>query len=228
MIKPTSYLWNDVLAEEYKKPYWKELTSFLDRERRNKYVYPGELQTFRALDLCSLNTVKVVILGQDPYHIPGHSNLGIANGLAFSADVKNEDIPPSLKNIHRALKVDTGVDRQMADLSSWAKQGVMLLNSVLTVERGKPGSHKGRGWEQFTDSVIEVISKLHRPVVFCLWGREAQRKKSLLELNPNHLVLESSHPNPVSALQGFLWCKHFSKTNKFLIDNGEKPINWSL
>ncbi len=186
-----------------------------------KTVYPSNDNIFRALELTPFETVKVVILGQDPYH-----GAGQAHGLAFSVqrDVK---IPPSLRNIYKELNDDIGMDiPDHGFLEGWAKQGVLLLNTTLTVEDGKPASHQGRGWEEFTDAIIAQVNDLKRPVVFMLWGAHAQKKSDMID-GQKHLILTASHPSPLSAHRGFLGCKHFSKANNYLKANGQTEINWS-
>ena len=186
-----------------------------------KTVYPSNDNIFRALELTPIENVKIVILGQDPYHGPNQ-----AHGLSFSV-MKGERIPPSLKNIYKELYNDIKMDTpDHGFLEGWARQGVLLLNTTLTVERGKPASHKGQGWEEFTDAVIREISALGRPVVFMLWGAHAQAKQTLIDTD-KHLVLTAPHPSPFSAHKGFLGCGHFSKANAFLRDHGQTEIDWN-
>lgn len=220
MIKPESQDWsnvlNDALSQEEFKTFYKNLCI---QRRHAVPIYPQSYDVWNALNFCPLYKVKVVILGQDPYH--GKSQ---ADGLAFSVR-HTQELPPSLKNIFRAIKTDLRINNEIGDLRYWAYQGVLLLNTVLTVEKGKPLSHKGMGWENVTDKIIEAVNELDWPIVWMLWGNEAKKKKSLLT-NSNHLVLETSHPSPLSAHQGFLFCKHFSKCNTFLRKNGLPHIDW--
>jgi uracil-DNA glycosylase len=193
-----------------------------DRTTAGATIYPKDGQYFRALDLTPLRQVRVVILGQDPYHGPGQ-----AHGLCFSVlpDVR---IPPSLVNIYKELQADLGIPRATHGfLESWARQGVLMLNSVLTVEQGQAGAHQGRGWEGFTDAVIRAVNGLDRPVVFMLWGAYAQKKAAFVD-GDRHLVLTAAHPSPLSAHNGFHGCRHFSQANAFLEARGGQPIEWSL
>jgi uracil-DNA glycosylase len=184
-------------------------------------VVPKKDQIFRALELCPLHKVKVVVLAQDPYHGPGQ-----ANGLAFSVN-KGTDLPPSLKNIFKELKDDLGIENTHGDLTKWAEQGVLLLNSVLTTELNKPGAHFGKGWEVYTDTIIRQVSDERDKVIFLLWGKKAQEKKSLINTE-KHVILEASHTSPLSANDSFLGCKHFSKVNDILNAHGLEPIDWSV
>ncbi|RME59461.1 MAG: uracil-DNA glycosylase [Candidatus Dadabacteria bacterium] len=220
--KPPSE-WRDVLGPEKEKPYFKKILSFLEEEeKKGKTIYPPKHLRFNALKLTPFKKVKVVILGQDPYHGPGQ-----AHGLCFSVP-KGVPLPPSLQNIFKELKADLGVPYPSHGcLESWAKQGVLLLNAILSVERGKPASHRGIGWEQFTDAVIRVINDYKKNVVFLLWGADAQRKGAFID-RERHLVLEAPHPSPFSANRGFFGCRHFSKANAYLEKIGKEPINWSL
>tara|TARA_B100001750_G_C15420199_1_gene552528 strand:+ start:320 stop:955 length:636 start_codon:yes stop_codon:yes gene_type:complete len=195
--------------------------SFVSREiKSGKTVYPSNDNIFRALDLTPLESVKVVILGQDPYHGEGQ-----AHGLSFSVQ-KGVRVPPSLKNIYKELQTDIGMQPpNHGFLEGWAKQGVLMLNTCLTVEAGKPASHKNHGWEQFTDEVIKGVNALDHPVVFMLWGAHAQAKEYMID-EDKHCVLKAAHPSPFSAHRGFLGCKHFSKANAFLTKTGQKPIDW--
>lgn len=215
--------WKAALAPEFESAYMADLKRFLkDEYAAGKAIFPKGSEYFRALDLTPLDSVKVVILGQDPYHGDGQ-----AHGLCFSVkpDVK---VPPSLVNIYKEIEADLGIPRpHHGFLEHWAKQGVLLLNSVLTVERGLAASHQGRGWEKFTDKVIETVNGLDHPVVFMLWGSYAQKKASFVDTS-KHLVLKAPHPSPLSAHRGFLGCGHFSKANAFLEKNGRTPIDWSL
>lgn len=214
--------WAEKLNIEYKKPYYRELFSFIKAEYSKVVVYPPSEDIFNAMHLTPLSKVKCVILGQDPYHEPGQ-----AHGLCFSVkpDIK---IPPSLENIYKELHDDIGFSiPNHGYLEEWAKQGVLLLNTVLTVQAHRAFSHRGKGWEQFTDAIIRTVNEIDRPVVFLLWGKPAQEKKALLN-NPKHLILEAPHPSPLSAYRGFFGCRHFSKANEFLMKNGETPIDWTL
>ncbi|OGN61460.1 MAG: uracil-DNA glycosylase [Chlamydiae bacterium RIFCSPHIGHO2_12_FULL_49_11] len=214
--------WATLLAEELKKPYVAELKEFLKDEKGEVYPLPEDV--FRAMRLTPYEKVRVVIMGQDPYHGPQQ-----AHGLSFSVQ-RGVKIPPSLKNIYKELESDLGVmPAPHGDLSAWAKQGVLLLNATLTVRRGEPKSHYGKGWELFTDKIIEVLSRREDPLVFILWGQSAKEKvaKFLAGKNHPHLVLTSSHPSPYSV-EGFFGTKPFSKTNAFLVSHGMAPIEWSL
>jgi uracil-DNA glycosylase len=203
--------------------YSQGLGDFLNQEKKaDKTILPPEGSIFNAFNILPFEQYKVVIIGQDPYH-----GLNQANGLAFSVN-KGQKIPPSLRNIYKELKSDLGLEiPQHGDLSNWAKQGVLLLNTVLTVEEGKPGSHQGKGWEHFTDAVITEINNELNGVVFLLWGNYAKSKKTLID-NHKHLILEANHPSPLSANRGFFLCKHFSKTNEYLKKQGKEPINWII
>lgn len=216
---------NDWLAElgtEFRKPYYKSLYEFVKAEYNTTQVFPPADDIFNAFHLTPLSQVKVVILGQDPYH-----NVGQAHGLCFS--VKPEvDIPPSLVNIYKELQDDLGCYiPNNGYLVKWANQGVLLLNTVLTVRAHQANSHRGKGWEEFTDAAIQALNRQNRPIVFILWGRPAQTKKRMLD-NPNHLILEAPHPSPLSAYNGFFGSKPFSRTNRFLQENGEAPIDWQI
>lgn len=214
--------WKELLNEEFDQPYFDALISFLKKEKQEgKMVYPPGSQIFRAFDLTSVKDVRVVILGQDPYH-----GAGQAHGLCFSVN-KGVPMPPSLQNIFKELKTDIPEFNIPAhgDLSEWAKQGVLLLNATLTVEKDKAGSHQGKGWEQFTDAVIRHISEQKKHVVFILWGKFAQSKSALID-ETKHLVLKAAHPSPFSAYNGFFGCKHFSKTNDYLTHHHLQPIVW--
>ena len=214
--------WGDLLAEEFEKEYYKRLMDFVDEEYENRTVYPRRDDIFNALKFTDFPNVKAVILGQDPYHGPNQ-----AHGLSFS--VKPEvDIPPSLKNIYKELKADTG--SHIPDhgyLVSWAEQGVMLLNTVLTVRAGEANSHRGKGWETFTDRVISLLNEREAPIVFILWGKPAQSKLSIIDTN-KHSVITSPHPSPLSAMRGFFGSRPFSKTNDYLQQLGQEPIDWSI
>ena len=214
--------WDDILNEEFEKEYYKKLRSFLDEEYRNKTIYPLPQYIYTALRLTTYKDCKVVILGQDPYHEPHQ-----AHGLAFSVN-KNVDIPPSLQNIYKELHDDLGYKiPEHGFLLDWAKQGVLLLNTVLTVEAHKANSHKDKGWEQLTDTIIKKINDKQEPVVFILWGLNARSKKQYIT-NSKHLIIESAHPSPLSAYKGFFSSRPFSKTNDFLIRNNLTPINWEI
>lgn len=211
-----------IIAEESQKDYYKKLHDFIDNEYRTKTIYPPRDKIFFALKSTPYEQVKVVIIGQDPYHGEGE-----AHGMCFSVnpDIK---IPPSLQNIYKEIHRDLGCKiPNNGYLLKWAEQGVLMLNSVLTVEKDRPASHKGRGWEIFTDKIIEEINKKDTPVVFLLWGNFAKQKQVLIT-NPIHLVLTSSHPSPFSVNYGFNGCGHFSKTNNFLKQNGITPIDWQI
>ena len=206
-------------SKEFKELYDGNLSSFIDEEREKGLVYPPQAQVFRAFELTPIEKIRVVIIGQDPYHGDGQ-----AEGLSFSVPV-GISIPPSLRNIFKELDSDIGVSvRTSGSLESWAGQGVLLLNSVLTVRAGEPGSHRGKGWEVFTDAIIKRLSLEHENLVFLLWGKYAQEKGALIDRS-KHLVLESAHPSPFSATK-FFGCKHFSKTNAYLVAHGKSPILW--
>lgn len=218
--------WKEILSSEFSKQYYTYLSFFLKKERETKTIYPAASDVFNAFSLTPYEKVKVVILGQDPYH--GENQ---ANGLAFSVQ-KGTPIPPSLRNIFQELDKDCNDHHSIApmkfshgDLTEWAKQGVFLLNTVLTVEKGKPKSHAGKGWEVFTDAVIEALNNHPERLVFILWGSDARKKKNKID-SSKHLVLESAHPSPLSAYNGFFGSQPFSKTNEFLITNGKEPIYW--
>lgn len=214
--------WKAVLSEEFNKPYFHNLKTFLVDERQKHTVYPAGINIFNAFAHTPFNKVKVVILGQDPYHGPGQ-----AHGLCFSVP---EGIaqPPSLVNIFKEIKTDLGFDiPKSGNLESWANQGVLLLNATLTVRANQAGSHQKKGWEQFTDTVIKTISEQKTGIVFLLWGRFAQDKAQLIDAS-KHYILKAAHPSPLSAYNGFFGCKHFSKTNEILSQNGNEPINWQL
>ena len=212
--------WNEILAEEMKKDYYQQLQAFVQKRRSEVRVFPEEKNVFNALELTPFESVKVVILGQDPYH-----GFGQAHGLSFSVQ-KGIPLPPSLKNIYKELQEDIGGEFPTeGDLSHWAKQGVLLLNTVLTVEEGKANSHKGMGWERLTNGLIESLNELKHPVIFILWGKPAQDKEKLIT-NPNHVILKAPHPSPLSAYRGFFGSKPFSKVNDILIQQGQSPIRW--
>ncbi len=214
--------WDALLAEEFDKEYYKKLRGFLAKEYKTRTIFPDMYDIFNALRYTSYNDVKAVIIGQDPYHGEGQ-----AHGLCFSVK-KGIEPPPSLKNIYKELATD--IDFKIpnhGELIKWAKQGVLMLNTVLTVRSGEANSHKGMGWEIFTDRVIELLNMREKPMVFILWGANARRKKELIT-NPQHKVLESAHPSPLSAYNGFFGCRHFSKTNEILTQFGETPVDWSI
>ena len=211
--------WNEFTENEKKKDYYKNLMNFVDNEYENYRCFPDYNLIFNAFNLTSYNNLKVVILGQDPYH-----ELGQAHGLAFS--VLCDKLPPSLKNIYKEIESDLNVKlNQNGDLTYLAKQGVLLLNTVLTVREGLANSHSKKGWEIFTDNVISYINNINRPIVFILWGKPAEKKIKLLN-NSKHLIITSNHPSPLSAYRGFFGSKPFSKCNNFLLENNIKPINW--
>ena len=214
--------WLEPLKPEFSKDYYKELYQKVIEEYKTQVVFPPSDDIFNAFALTPLKEVKVVIIGQDPYH-----NVGQAHGLCFS--VRPEvDIPPSLVNIYKELRDDCGCEiPNNGYLVKWAEQGVLLLNTVLTVRAHQANSHRGMGWEQFTDAAIRVLNEEDRPIVFILWGAPAQKKKAMLN-NPKHLILEAPHPSPLSAYRGFFGSKPFSKTNAFLEKNGLKPIDWQI
>ena len=214
--------WDIVLENEFKKDYFYKLLKTVQLEYSKKNIYPSKKQVFRAFRYTSYKDLKVVILGQDPYHGEGE-----AEGLSFSVP-KGIKRPPSLNNIFKELHDDLGLNiSDSSSLVPWAKQGVLLLNTVLTVEKDKAGSHKDLGWQVFTDEVIKKINEKEEPVVFIFWGNYARSKKKFIT-NPKHLVIESAHPSPLSAYNGFFGSKPFSKTNDFLIKNNLRPINWQI
>ena len=222
MVNLVGNNWDNILQEEYDKDYFKKIVKFINKEYKEKVIFPPKSQILRALSLTNYNDVKVVILGQDPYH-----GVGEANGLAFAVS-NGIKLPPSLKNIYKELYNDLGIKPStVGNLECWAKEGVLLLNAVLTVEKDKAASHKNIGWEIFTDSIIKKINEKEVPVVFILWGNFAKSKKNLIT-NSRHLVIESSHPSPFSVNYGFLGSKPFSRTNKFLKDNNIKEIDWTV
>lgn len=214
--------WDILLKEEYQKDYFKKLIEFVKVEYKSKTIYPKQNEIFNAFRYTDFDNCKVVILGQDPYHGPNQ-----AEGLSFS--VKNEVLkPPSLQNIFKELESDLKIQfPKHNSLKPWAQQGVLLLNAVLTVEEHKPTSHKDKGWENFTDNIIKIINKKETPVVFILWGSYAKKKKELIT-NPKHLIIESAHPSPFSARNGFFGSKPFSRTNEFLKKNNIKEIDWRI
>lgn len=215
--------WDKLLEDEFKKDYYLKLRRFLANEYKTQRIFPGMYDIFNAMKLTSYNDVKAVIIGQDPYHGEGQ-----AHGLSFSVK-KGVAPPPSLVNIFKEIKSDVGIDNsgKHGELTKWAKNGVLLLNSVLTVRANSPKSHQGMGWEIFTDDVIKLLNLREKPMVFLLWGRDAKNKAKLIT-NPNHCILMSAHPSPLSAYNGFFGCKHFSKANEFLVSKGIEPIDWSI
>ncbi|MBD5136953.1 MAG: uracil-DNA glycosylase [Lachnospiraceae bacterium] len=214
--------WLEAINDEFKKPYYKELYNFVKEEYSKTVVYPPADDIFNAFHFTPLSEVKVLILGQDPYH-----NVNQAHGLSFSVK-PGEDIPPSLKNIYQELHDDMNCYiPNNGFLEKWAKEGVLLLNTVLTVRAHQANSHQGKGWERFTDAVINAVNEQNRPIVYMLWGKPAQSKASMLT-NPKHLILKAPHPSPLSAFRGFFGCKHFSQANEFLEKNGIEPIDWQI
>ena len=215
--------WLDAIQPEFSKPYYKELFEFVKQEYSNTVVYPPADDIFNAFHFTPLSKVKVLILGQDPYH-----NVHQAHGLCFSVLPDQPEIPPSLQNINKEINDDIGCEiPNNGYLKKWADQGVLMLNTVLTVRAHQANSHKGMGWEKFTDAVIQAVNEQDRPIVYLLWGKPAQSKIPMLN-NPKHLILKAPHPSPLSAFRGFFGCKHFSQTNNFLIENGLEPIDWQI
>ena len=215
--------WRQVMAEELEKPYYKQLSHFVLQEYHSHTIYPPMDDIYNAFQETPLSKVKVLLLGQDPYH-----NVNQAHGMSFSVLPSQTDIPPSLQNIYKELHDDLGCYiPNNGYLVKWAKQGVLLLNTVLTVRAHRANSHRGHGWEQFTDRVIEVLNEQDRPIVYLLWGKPAQSKSSMLN-NPKQLVLTAPHPSPLSAYRGFFGCRHFSKANAFLQEHGVEPIDWQI
>ena len=214
--------WDVLLEDEFQKPYYQDLRQFLIQEYQNGTVFPNQNDIFNALKLTTYSDVKAVIIGQDPYHNPGQ-----AHGLSFSVK-KGVRVPPSLKNIYKEILADTGIDNMKAhgELTCWAQQGVLMLNTVLTVRAHQANSHKGKGWEIFTDEIIRLLNLREDPIVFLLWGAHARAKKVLVT-NPNHLILEAAHPSPMAG-NSFLGCRHFSQTNQFLQEHGFTPIDWKV
>ena len=213
--------WDVLLAEEFEKPYYQALRQFLRQEYATQTVYPPMNDIFNALRYTTYSDVRCIILGQDPYHGEGQ-----AHGLSFSVQ-QGVQVPPSLRNIYQEIYTDTGIDNRgsSGELIPWARQGVLLLNTVLTVRANQPQSHRGQGWELFTDRIIQLLDLREDPIVFLLWGAPAGKKASLVT-NPRHLVLKAAHPSPLSASKGFFGCRHFSQTNQFLQDHGFAPIDW--
>ena len=214
--------WDEIMAGEFDLPYYKQLREFLKQEYFTKEIYPDMNNIFNAMKHASYSDIKAVILGQDPYHEPRQ-----AHGLCFSVQ-KGCPIPPSLQNIYKELNADLGIPpAPHGELYKWADNGVLLLNTVLTVRRGQANSHKGKGWEIFTDDVIKKLNEREKPMVFLLWGANARSKKQFIT-NPNDLVLEAAHPSPLSAYNGFFGCRHFSKCNAFLEAHGIEPVDWRI
>ena len=215
--------WLDSIQEEFHKPYYRELYQFIREEYTTKIIYPPAEDIFNAFHFTPLSKVKVLILGQDPYH-----NDHQAHGLSFSVPPDQKDIPPSLQNIYKELQDDLGCRiPNNGYLKKWADQGVLMLNTVLTVRAHQANSHQGKGWEQFTDAVISAVNEQDRPIVYMLWGRPAQSKIPMLH-NPKHLILKAPHPSPLSAYRGFFGCRHFSQANQFLSEHGVEPIDWQI
>lgn len=214
--------WDEILADEFSKPYYLNLREFLKKEYSSRRIYPNMNDIFNALRASSFKDTKVVIIGQDPYH-----GAGQAHGLCFSVKRPVEP-PPSLKNMYKELESDIGFNiPDHGELTKWAEQGVLMLNTVLTVREGAANSHKGMGWEQFTDRVISELNRKETPVVFLLWGANA-RKKAEVITNPIHKKLITVHPSPLSAYNGFFGCRHFSKCNEILVSSGQEPIDWQI
>ena len=212
--------WDGILADEWEKPYYRQLHSFLKEEYSKMRIYPDMYDIFNALKYTQFADTRAVIIGQDPYHGPGQ-----AHGLCFSVK-KGVPLPPSLVNIYKEITDDLGVTMpQHGELTGWAKQGVLLLNTVLTVRAGQPNSHKDKGWEIFTDRVISELNRKETPIVFLLWGANAEKKARVIT-NPIHKKLITVHPSPLSAYRGFFGCRHFSKANEILISSGQPPIKW--
>lgn len=212
--------WKEVLREEFNKPYFDELVDFVKQEYASGVVYPAGQNIFRAFDKCPFDKLKVVIIGQDPYHGPGQ-----ANGLCFSV-ARGVQFPPSLQNIFKEVQSDIGTPvPESGELDRWAEQGVLLLNAVLTVRAHQAASHAGRGWEKFTDAVVRAIAERKQQVVYMLWGSYAQKKGAIADPQSN-LILKAVHPSPLSAYRGFFGCKHFSEANKYLESVGKSPIEW--
>lgn len=219
MINPT---WDEFLYSEFEKPYFKKMSQFLSQEYATKTIYPPKKEVFSSFYYTDLDKVKVVIIGQDPYHEPNQ-----ACGMCFAVK-PGVEMPPSLRNIYKEIENDLGIKMSSnAYLVNWAKQGVLLLNSVLTVEKGKANSHKDIGWMEFTDNVLRYLNQQNQPMVFMLWGNNAKSKLPLLT-NKNHLILTAAHPSPLSAYNGFFGCRHFSKANNYLKENGIEEIDWRM
>ncbi len=221
-MAPIANDWLVPLKPEFSKPYYAKLYQKINEEYKSRVVYPPADDIFNAFNFTPLSKVKVVILGQDPYHEEGQ-----AHGLCFSVQ-PGTDIPPSLQNIYQELHEDVGCYiPNNGCLTKWADEGVLLLNTVLTVRAHQANSHRGIGWEEFTDAAIRAVNEIDRPIVYMLWGKPAQAKHAMLT-NPKHLVLEAPHPSPLSAYRGFFGCRHFSRANRFLEQNGEEPIDWQI
>lgn len=215
--------WLDAMQEEFHQPYYKELYQFVKDEYSSTQVFPPADDIFNAMHFTPLDKVKVLLLGQDPYH-----NVNQAHGLSFSVLPSQTKLPPSLQNIYKELRDDLGCYiPNNGYLKKWADQGVLLLNTVLTVRAHQANSHQGKGWEKFTDAIIQAVNAQDRPIVYMLWGKPAQRKIPMLT-NPKHLILKAAHPSPLSANNGFFGCKHFSQANEFLKANGVEPIDWQI
>ncbi len=214
--------WDALLADEFEKDYYLQLREFLKQEYQSQHIYPPMKDIFNALKYTSYSNVKVVILGQDPYH-----GFGQAHGMCFSVRA-GVPMPPSLQNIFKELHDDIGMFPPVSGcLVPWAREGVLLLNTVLTVREGQPNSHKGKGWEILTDHIISLLGEREQPIVFLLWGSNARKKKELIH-KPQHLILECAHPSPLSAYRGFFGCGHFSQANQFLYDHGMTPVDWNV
>lgn len=214
--------WDIMLRDEFDRPYFKQLENFLTEERARYEIYPPQEDVFNALRYSSFQDTKVVILGQDPYHEPGQ-----AHGLCFSVN-KGVTIPPSLVNIYKEIENDLGIKMPgHGCLADWAKQGVLLLNTVLTVRRGQANSHKGKGWEIFTDRIVEILNQRQKPMVFILWGANAKSKTELIT-NKEHMVITGAHPSPLSAWKGFFGGRYFSKANRYLEITGQEPVDWGI
>ena len=215
--------WLEAMQDEFQKTYYKELYQFVKEEYDSTLVFPPADDIFNAMHFTPLNEVKVLLLGQDPYH-----NVNQAHGLSFSVLPSQTKLPPSLQNIYKELQEDLGCYiPNNGYLKKWADQGVLLLNTVLTVRAHQPNSHQGKGWEKFTDAIIRAVNEQDRPVVYLLWGKPAQSKIPMLD-NPKHLILKAPHPSPLSAFRGFFGCKHFSQANAFLQEHGAEPIDWQI
>lgn len=231
MNKAIDPIWNEFLIDEFNSDYFHQLNAFLISERKGNEIFPKEENVFNAFNTTPFNKVKVIIIGQDPYHSYGEINgekIPHAHGLSFSVPTETNKIPPSLKNIFKELNQDLGFEIPThGDLTSWAKQGVLLLNATLTVRVHEAGSHQKKGWETFTNSVIKKISLQKEGVIFLLWGKFAQQKEALINTKKHH-VLKAAHPSPFSAYNGFYGCKHFSETNKLLISTGNNEIDWEI
>lgn len=213
--------WQNFIEKEQNKAYFQELQDFLEKERENSVVYPKKEEVFRAFDLCPIEKTRVVILGQDPYPTPGH-----AHGLAFSVNQNVYPLPKSLRNIYIEIFQDTGTELpKHGNLERWTKQGVLLLNTVLTVRSRLANSHQRKGWEQFTDAAIRLLNQQEKPIAFILWGKNAQQKSKFI-CNPNHIIFSAPHPSPLSAYRGFFGCKHFSSVNQWIDQQGFTKIKW--